>query len=50
MQAVDRLNETYGARSVHFGNLGGAKPKAVMRANFISPRYTTDWAELPVVR
>jgi hypothetical protein len=28
----------------------GAKPKAVMRANFISPRYTTDWAELPVVR
>ncbi len=50
MTAVDDLNRDYGARTVHFGYLGGAKPTAALRANFISDRYTTSWAELPVVR
>lgn len=50
MAALDSLNRNYGARTVHFGYLGGKKPKAGLRANFISDRYTTSWAELPVVR
>ncbi len=50
MTALDALNRSYGARTVHFGYLGGRKPKAALRANFISDRYTTSWAELPVVR
>ncbi|MGA7324321.1 MAG: Y-family DNA polymerase [Rhodomicrobium sp.] len=50
MTAIDELNKTYGARSVHFGYLGGAKPKADMRSSFLSDRYTTAWGELPVVR
>jgi DNA polymerase V len=50
MHALDHLNADYGARTVHFGNLGGSKPVWAMRQQFCSPRYTTNWAELPVVR
>ncbi len=50
MQALDRLNENYGSRTVHFGDLGGAQPKAGMRSGFKSGNYTTAWGELPVVR
>jgi hypothetical protein len=35
---------------VHFGHLGGDKPKAAMRSGFKSGNFTTDWGELPVVR
>ena len=50
MQALDRLNVDYGARTVHFGDLGGAKARAAMRSGFKSRNYTTAWGELPVVR
>ena len=50
MQALDRLNENYGSRTVHFGDLGGAKAKSAMRSGFKSGNYTTAWGELPVVR
>jgi DNA polymerase V len=50
MRAVDGLNTSYGARTVHFGDLGGAKPKSGMRSNFKSDRFTTVWEELRVVR
>ncbi len=50
MQALDRLNQSYGARTVHFGDLGGNTAKAAMRSGFKSANYTTAWAELPVVR
>jgi DNA polymerase V len=50
MRALDALNGDYGARTINFGNLGGPKPKALLRANFVSPRYTTSWNELRVVR
>jgi DNA polymerase V len=50
MRAVDALNRDYGARTVHFGYLGGPKPKSSLRANFISGRYTTSWSELRIVR
>ncbi|MGO9473477.1 MAG: Y-family DNA polymerase [Rhodomicrobium sp.] len=50
MQALDGLNTSYGTRTVHFGHLGGDKPKSGMRANFKSDRFTTVWEELRIVR
>jgi DNA polymerase V len=50
MRALDRLNADHGARTVHVGNLGGHRPVWAMRQAFRSPRYTTNWQELPVVR
>ena len=50
MRAVDALNRDYGARTIHFGYLGGSKPKSSLRANFISGCYTTSWSELRIVR
>jgi DNA polymerase V len=43
MQALDRLNENYGSRTVHFGDLGGEKAKAAMRSGFKSGNFTTAW-------
>lgn len=48
MNAVDKLNQKYGARTVRIAaeDLGSSwEPKH----NFRSPRYTTNWAELPAV-
>jgi DNA polymerase V len=50
MRALDRLNADHGARTVYVGNLGGSRPAWAMRQAFRSPRYTTNWQELPVVR
>jgi DNA polymerase V len=50
MQALDSLNTDYGARTVRVGNVGGKQPAWAMRQGFRSPRYTTCWRELPVVR
>jgi DNA polymerase V len=50
MRALDQLNADYGARTVHVGHLGKSRPAWAMRQAFHSPRYTTNWAELPVVR
>ena len=50
MKALDGLNASFGARTVHFGDLGGRKPTSGMRSNFKSDRFTTVWEELRVVR
>ena len=50
MRALDSLNTDYGARTVRVGNHGGKRPAWAMRQAFRSPRYTTNWRELPVVR
>jgi DNA polymerase V len=50
MRALDSLNTDYGARTVRVGNIGGTRPAWAMRQAFRSPRYTTNWRELPVVR
>jgi DNA polymerase V len=50
MRALDTLNADYGARTVHVGTTGGSRPAWAMRQAFRSPRYTTNWQELPVVR
>jgi DNA polymerase V len=50
MRALDSLNADHGARTVRVGNVGGKRPAWAMRQAFCSPRYTTNWKELPVVR
>jgi DNA polymerase V len=50
MRALDSLNADHGARTVRVGNVGGKRPAWAMRQAFRSPRYTTNWRELPVVR
>jgi DNA polymerase V len=49
MRALDSLNADDGARTVRVGHHGGKRPAWVMRQAFRSPRYTTNWRELPVV-
>jgi DNA polymerase V len=50
VRALDTLNADYGARTVHVGDTGGSRSAWAMRQAFRSPRYTTNWRELPVVR
>ncbi|MGE0278452.1 MAG: Y-family DNA polymerase [Nitrospiraceae bacterium] len=50
MKALDAINSDHGARAIHFGNLGGARPQWATRAGFRSPRYTTRWGEIPQAR
>jgi DNA polymerase V len=50
VRALDWLNTKYGARTLRVGNVGGKRPAWAMRQAFRSPRYTTNWRELPVVR
>jgi DNA polymerase V len=50
VRALDTLNTDHGARTVRVGNVGGKRPAWAMRQAFRSPRYTTNWRELLVVR
>jgi hypothetical protein len=50
MCALDSLNADHGARTVRVWNHGGKRPAWAMRQAFRSPRDTTNWRELPVVR
>lgn len=50
MKALDAINSEHGARTICFGDLGGARPQWAMRAAFHSPHYTTRWEEIPLVR
>ena len=50
MKALDAINSDHGARMIRFGDLGGSKSQWRTRAAFRSPRYTTRWGEIPLVR
>lgn len=45
-QIVDRLNQRYGAETLSFGLVGQDQAWRI-RCNQRSPRFTTDWDELP---
>ena len=49
MRAVDALNRRWGGETIRLASAGFARPWE-MRQQRRSPRYTTSWAELPVVR
>lgn len=49
MNAVDKINNRYGKETIHVGSID---PKAVRwhaRKERMSPAYTTDWSQLPLV-
>ena len=48
MGIVDRVNHRYGQGSVYWG-AEGDKRRWRMRQQYLSPAYTTRWAELPVI-
>ncbi len=49
MSAMDRVNRSMGRHTLHFAAEGIVRPWQ-MRRDFLSPRYTTHWEEIPVVR
>jgi DNA polymerase V len=49
MQTIDTINAQFGRGTIQFAAAGLAKPWA-MRSERRSPRYTTCWGEIPVVR
>jgi DNA polymerase V len=49
MEVVDGINARFGRGTIQFAVAGLKKPWA-MRNGMRSPRYTTVWAEIPVVR
>jgi DNA polymerase V len=49
MATIDKINRQHGAGTVQFGAAGLQKAWS-MRSAQRSPRYTTQWEELPVVR
>lgn len=54
MQTIDGLNRRYGRDAVHIGSAAGgpgARTRAwATRQDRRSPRYTTRWSEMPIVR
>lgn len=49
MQTVDTINHLFGRNTVHFAAQGMQRPWH-MRSDHRSPRYTTCWDELPLVK
>lgn len=52
MKAVDRLNQRYGKGSILLASAGleGQRRPWVMRQERRTPRYTTRWEEMPILR
>jgi DNA polymerase V len=49
MQVMDRINSRYGNQAIHLAAVGTSK-KWQTRAEKLSPRYTTNWNDLPLVK
>ena len=49
MESVDRINRRWGRHTVRLAS-SGMRPRWTMRQEMLSPRYTTNWNELKVIR
>ena len=49
MNVVDRINKRYGRDTAIFGS-EGINGKWTMRQHYLSPRYSTNWKDLPRIR
>ena len=49
MQVMDQVNQRYGKHSIKLLN-AGIQPKWAMKRDYMSPRYTTRWQDIPVAR
>ena len=48
MQAIDNINKTAGKSAVTIASAGNEK--VLTRSDHRSPRYTTEWSEIPVIK
>lgn len=48
MQVMDAINNRYGRETIQLAS-SGVRKKWQVKAEKLSPRYTTDWNELPIV-
>lgn len=48
MQAIDNINQTAGKEAITIASAGSDKIRT--RSDYRSPRYTTDWNEIPVIK
>ncbi len=49
MKAIDQLNEKLGKGTV-FSGKEGTNQRWHMKSEFRSPRYSTNWKEIPVIK
>jgi len=49
MAVMDNINQRYGKQTVQLAG-AGLQPKWAMRREYMSPRYTTRWSDIPVIR
>tara|TARA_R110000824_G_scaffold288508_2_gene476458 strand:- start:28296 stop:29543 length:1248 start_codon:yes stop_codon:yes gene_type:complete len=49
MAMLDKVNRRYGKHSMKLANTG-IQPRWSMKRDYMSPRYTTRWKDLPLVR
>ncbi len=49
MNALDRINLTWGRDTIKYASSGIQKPWS-MKRTMLTPRYTTNWNELPVAK
>lgn len=49
MLVLDKVNQRYGKHTMKLANTG-INPKWSMKRNYMSPRYSTRWPDIPVVR
>lgn len=47
-QVLDQVNNTFGRETVRMASSGRARPWS-MRREFLSPRYTTRWSDIPII-
>ena len=50
MQTMDRINTEYGRKTIRFAGMGSRKPAWTTVADRVSPRFTTNWHELPLAK
>ena len=48
MRVIDKANRRYGKHTIKLLN-SGIQEKWMMKRDYMSPRYTTRWQDIPVV-
>jgi DNA polymerase V len=50
MKTMDRINVTYGRKTIRFAAMGSRRPAWTTVADKVSQRFTTNWLELPTAK
>ncbi|AIL32432.1 hypothetical protein IX83_03120 [Basilea psittacipulmonis DSM 24701] len=51
IQTIDAINDRFGKQSIHSASMGTHHKRYwYTQQNFLSPRFTTNWSEVPVVK